>query len=93
MTKQRPEHFQRPHVLGGTYLPTTDDWYPNFERNTVECSLLKLRDGMFRVCIWGADDTGMERDFESQMDAKAMFKALPNPVTRDWLKAQGFVPA
>ena len=33
---------------------------------------------MYRVCIWGADDFGMERDFEVYLEAKEIFNTLAN---------------
>ncbi len=73
------------------FLPTIDDWYPNHPRDTVECSLLELRDGKFRVCVWGADDYGVERDFLVQSDAEEMYNKLPNPVDKQWLNDNLFV--
>lgn len=57
--------------------PTNDDWYPCYPENLVKLSYLgELSDGTFRVCAWGADDFGLERDFEKESDAIAMFKRL-----------------
>ena len=57
--------------------PTSDDWHPNHERNTVRVRLssqyvqgeLAYRDSagvaheaFARLSVWGADDTGMETD-------------------------------
>lgn len=52
-------------------LPTQDDWYPCFPRNTVQINVYErhtpkeVRGGeplyAFQVTVWGADDTGMER--------------------------------
>jgi len=58
------------------YKPTTDDWYPNFENNTIQISLLPLNDGTFRVCAWGNDDFGMELDFESLGEAEYIFDTI-----------------
>lgn len=74
------------------FLPTTDDWYPNWPRGTVKCSLLDLRDKAVRVCVWGADDCGMERDYpHDEGDAACyLYLNLPNPVTKQWLTEHGF---
>lgn len=57
---------------------TIDDWCPNYNIESdarvsglVEVSLLKLFDGDWRVCVWGADDLGMEKDFEKDFYPKA----------------------
>lgn len=52
--------------------PTSDDWHPNFPRNTVEVRVYlyynilwvhkRETNGMIRICIGGADDSTMERD-------------------------------
>lgn len=63
-------------ILEEIYKPTTDDWYPNFENNTIRISLLLLNDGTFRVCAWGNDDFGMERDFESLGEADDIFDTI-----------------
>ena len=53
------------------YLPTQDDWYPNFLRNTVHVRVYEtlsvwhhLPQYSARIAIWGADDLGMEKGFE-----------------------------
>jgi hypothetical protein len=53
-----------------------DDWYPCFPGNMVQVSFMLLRDGKYRVCVWGADDCGMERDFDEQAPAQVLFTKL-----------------
>jgi len=87
------------------FLPTIDDWSPNHPRDTVKCSIFcipgnVLKRGakpirargkpVYRVCVWGADDLGMDLDFTSQSAAENMYNKLPNPITKKWLKEQGF---
>jgi hypothetical protein len=43
--------------------PTSDDWYPNLPDGTVTVMFVELSTGQWRVCVWGGDDCGMERDF------------------------------
>ncbi len=88
-------------------LPTQDNWYPNFERNTVLVRVSEWINAskdskyMFRVSVWGADDDGMERDtFVSKKERVEFREALlkevdnfPNPLNKDWLKSKGFVRA
>lgn len=92
------------------FLPTQDNWYPNFLRDTVRVRVyetLSVRHLVCkywaRICVWGADDTGMEKDFELSFDEetrKAQIKEilkeannLPNPLNKDWLSGHGFVYA
>lgn len=88
--------------------PTSDNWRPNFPRNTVEIRVHvyyncipegTVPNGMIRVCVSGADDTGMERDerldiseYESRLKEIGDWLAykLPNPLTMAWLRTQGF---
>jgi len=66
------------------YKPTDDDWYPSFRLNDAEegnppttklvkISLLYLAGGTYRVCAWGNDDFGLERDFEDKSEAMGCF--------------------
>ncbi len=54
------------------FKKTNDDWYPAFEmggEKLVEVSFIQLtpwlpaEERVWRVCVWGNDDCGMERDF------------------------------
>ena len=68
------------------FKKTSDGWYPCYKiekdarhsEGLVEVIFTKLIDGMYRVCIWGADDFGMERDFEVYLEAKEIFNTLAN---------------
>lgn len=77
------------------FLHTTDEWYPCFTGKRVKCSVMRLPTApkIVRVCVWGADDDGMERDFESQAEATDMYRALPEPLTKKWLTEHGFIRA
>ncbi len=61
---------------------TSDDWCPSYtlegrEGNLVEVSFIKLRahygDTPWRVCVWGADDMGLERDYKTESEAWVVF--------------------
>ena len=80
-------------------MPTLDDWYPNHKLvnhssgliDGVEVSFFELRPWskrpvMWRVCVWGNDDCGMERDFESRTNALAMYKKVTSWETVDKYK-------
>ncbi len=88
-------------------MRTDDDWHPTVcGRVLASLVILKAqprkkpsrhhrRDDMWRVCFWGADDTGMERDFLAYDEAKAMFDLTTNTgnINQDDLRSQGFHPA
>ena len=83
------------------FKPTSDEWYPSYDSmdqrygKLVRVSLLKLSDGQWRVCAWGADDHGMERDYHTRREALSVFKKLTalDRVNHQHLKELGFVPA
>jgi hypothetical protein len=50
-------------------------------------------DVKWRVCVWGLDDRGMERDFVEYEDAATWYGLLSEPVIREELEAYGFVDA
>jgi hypothetical protein len=52
-----------------------------------------LSDGNWRVCVWGADDDGMERDFADKDEAFDVYWSLISPISHDFLKTLGFVRA
>lgn len=76
MKIKKQEQWKLPHCPT-VYKPTNDDWHPCYPENTVELKYIgKLSDGRFRVAVWGADDTGYERDFDKEEDAISMFQRL-----------------
>jgi len=49
-------------------IKTTDNWCSNYNVDEVELSLIAIGSGPqpeYRVCVWGDDDLGMEKDFSS----------------------------
>lgn len=88
------------------YKKTNDDWYSNYKikegDDVVQVSFTqtgpdpKNFKGEFRVCVWGNDDCGMERDFgKEEATALNMFMqviGLPS-VDKIKLKELGFVSA
>lgn len=86
------------------FYPTSDDWYPNFPRNTVEVAVhvyynvLDYNKGMIRVVVRGADDTLMVKDtnlpvaeYENKLaEIRKWIQRLPNPLTKAWLLSDGF---
>ena len=83
------------------FYPTCDDWSPCFPRQTVQVSLTAYSFGMFRMVVRGADDTSLEKDIRlppGEMPAKEqellawLQNRLPNPLSKAWLREQGFIP-
>ena len=62
---------------------TQDDWHGSYKLDSwhkgqenpmlVNVSFMPLTDGKWRVCVWGNDDCGMERDFPEEKTAWNMF--------------------
>lgn len=94
------------------YVKTSDCWYPNFPDNKVfvrafyynpKVNICKLPNHQFmtRICIWGADDFGMEKDEIHDLDnlkevkAKLFLEAqsLPTPISIKYLESVGFIRA
>lgn len=47
-------------------------------------------DSVWRVCVWGADDFGMERDVATPVTAQRLFNAIQDFTTVADLKRMGF---
>lgn len=45
---------------------------------------------MARVSFWGLDDTGMEKFFEYEEDARRFVCHLPSFISMEWLRSEGF---
>jgi hypothetical protein len=59
------------------YKKTDDQWYGNF--NSDECRLSICKAGRYyRVSVWGNDDFGIEKDFDSSFAAEMTFSDLSN---------------
>jgi hypothetical protein len=91
------------------YKYTTDDWYPNYpiadgripsNVGLVRVSFLSIGNYYppdWRVCVWGQDDCGMEKDFTSDQEDEA-FSCFIQVITLEYvnrknLEALGFGPA
>lgn len=92
------------------YKKTTDDWCPSYSLFWYEAGHEREKvvsvtfcqtgqhppiDGDWRVCVWGSDDCGMERDFQKENEAWCCFLEVIGleDVTMDALKERGFVSA
>lgn len=81
------------------FVPVTDDWIPNHPGNTVKVSTMSLHQGLapanaYRVCVWGADDFGMERDFPTKEEAIALYEDMISreSLSRDICRSLGLEP-
>jgi hypothetical protein len=88
------------------YKKTTDDWYGNYQIKEGDALVTvsftqtgpnpKMYKGEFRVCVWGNDDCGMERDFGADeataLNTFMQVIGLEN-VNKDKLKELGFISA
>lgn len=81
-----------------------DDWAPNLRGpegvcDEVEITVLGWRENYsveatqpaYRVCVWGGDDFGLERDFmfeevEPLWLVLLVLNDFPEPLTKDWLR-------
>lgn len=56
------------HKKCEAYKQTSEDWYPSLvldaDVKLLRVSLIELLGGGWRVCVWGDDDFGMEKDFD-----------------------------
>lgn len=72
-------------------VKTKEDWYPTHD-GEVQVSLLPLKkiEGeaqLWRVCIWGGDDFGMEKDFLSRLRAKYVYDSInESTIAKSYLK-------
>lgn len=77
------------------WLIPTEDWYPNFPDGRVRASLMQLLPcslNRYRVAVWGADDFGLERDFDTREEAQRVFDGLPLVIEQGHLRSIGFQP-
>lgn len=78
-------------ISSGIRVPTVDDWHPNFPGDCVRVSsYARPEESWWRICVWGADDTGMERDFDSVEKFEAALRRLPSVIAMADLLAAGF---
>lgn len=77
------------------YVFTTDDWYSTYPNKQVRVRFCQLpvNRSIYRVCVWGADDFGMERDFDSRVDALEMFNSIQDSTTIKELENLNFQKA
>lgn len=83
-------------------LTVPEDWYPCFPNSQVECSLIMAlapkrsrQESFVRVCLWGNDDFGLEKDFKPSefQIAKKLYNSLKDGITQKELRELGFYNA
>ena len=75
------------------YLPSPEDWYPSYPDGTVRAlGFWRPRERWGRVCVWGMDDTGFERDFVDReaLSREVAWVAGLAYVTRQMLTDRGW---
>jgi hypothetical protein len=77
------------------FILTSEDWYPTYATGLVRVALLRLSTGQWRVCVWGADDFGLERDLPSveRQSAKRLYGRITDYTTQAQMRAWGMVNA
>ena len=60
-------------LIDEAYIYTSDQFYPNFEGDLVSVAVMRLYTEIstYRVCVWGMDDCGFERDWQSHNPEEA----------------------
>ena len=75
---------------------TPDDWYPTKD-GKVKLTVVKLVgdwEGWVRICVWGGDDFGLEKDQRLPFNAAVVqAELIPVPITQTWLLDHGYVDA
>lgn len=75
--------------------PQTRRIKPKLNRKGIEIASKELAGPpyLYRVSVWGADDTYMELEPKKILTAKEaqdFLGRIPNPVSKTWLRSQGF---
>jgi hypothetical protein len=82
-----------------SYLPRSRDNSNPIEHRAVRVSLVRLVSSKgkgspkWRVCVWGADDFGLEKDFRLLVEAESLFKKLKDFATKLDMLGLGMVHA
>lgn len=102
MNKRKGKKSKRPHhkTLKDTHVfrPTTDNWSPNYPDGTVKVRLYarqefqhnKLHRTLIWIDVWGYDDIGMVKEFETIEEAERCFASLPFIISMQDLSERGF---
>lgn len=87
MPKKNKNSLNKIELLAHKYIHTKEDWYPNYPEDMVLVKMYQyLPENTYRVCVWGADDLGMEQDYTSKDDAELAYNLLMNDTSREDMK-------
>lgn len=104
-------NFSKPIMRIDKFIKVDDNWYPTFPNNQVNMSLIfnyfKLNktdsNKLVRCCVWGADDFGLEIDFESESLnelkdkflewKKYLYDEIPEITNKEYFYNLGFIDA
>lgn len=67
----------KPIPRAEVFKDTDDEWYPCYPNNQVKLTFHgQISDGTYRVSAWGNDDFGIDKDFETEIEAFNVFQDL-----------------
>ena len=73
---------------------TEEDWYPTTNGQVqVMLFIYKKDEGPHRVCVWGGDDFGLEKDFTYAKDARDLYDQLTDNTTQAQMRKLGMYGA
>ena len=84
--------------MNTTFIPTTDDFYPNYDNDTVQ---VKFHGDInrwlpavpcYRVSVWGTDDYGLIYDSPHEHECQELYNLITSmkSITKQELKDLGF---
>lgn len=77
------------------WILTNEDWYGTPADKKIEVSFIKLGNETLRVCVWGNDDFGLERDYPiaERLEALKLYESITDNTTQFQMKERGMYPA
>ena len=75
-------------------INTQENWYPTTNGVViVKMYIYKKEEGPHRVCVWGGDDFGLEKDFTYAKDARDLYEQLTDNTTQAQMRKLGMYGA
>jgi hypothetical protein len=100
--KAEGQYWRDNRIYRSCFKVTEDDWYPAYRMSNGNTKLVMVSVFHFiqtldalRVCVWGMDDLGLEKDFTDADEALKLYNdILDLPfVNRDVLYKMGLINA